>query len=304
VDLGLIGIPYSQSSSIFLNSLIPHEMGHYVYQQRGFGNGLTQKASVHLNSVLGPAVLSPIDRRWCIDKISSWAEEIFCDLFAVGMIGPAYVFAYIELLDLARIPTDPSTSSHEEYLSFGSSHPADFCRLAQHSAFLRDLGWWPLIAEFKTHYIHVLKQVEMVQSDAYIFHSDMPNLATSALKAFIYLMPDVKDVVVSVLAGLDSGVSAYKKFAPLVQDYLHAGIVPSTVWMAPTEEDSLSEFLHPDPISVLNTSYKIHLESVDILLKQVGKPPDAVDARSEWATHLELWASKAFEDYLLLIPST
>lgn len=30
-DLGLIGIPYSQASSAFLNCLIPHEMGHFVY---------------------------------------------------------------------------------------------------------------------------------------------------------------------------------------------------------------------------------------------------------------------------------
>lgn len=30
-DLGLIGIPYSQRCSAFLNALIPHEMGHFVF---------------------------------------------------------------------------------------------------------------------------------------------------------------------------------------------------------------------------------------------------------------------------------
>ncbi len=30
-NTGVIGIPYSQSSSLFLNCLIPHEMGHFVF---------------------------------------------------------------------------------------------------------------------------------------------------------------------------------------------------------------------------------------------------------------------------------
>lgn len=33
--LGLIGIPYSQSSAVFLNALVPHEMGHFVFQHLG-----------------------------------------------------------------------------------------------------------------------------------------------------------------------------------------------------------------------------------------------------------------------------
>jgi hypothetical protein len=32
-SLSLVGIPYSQSSGLFLNCLIPHEMAHFVYQE-------------------------------------------------------------------------------------------------------------------------------------------------------------------------------------------------------------------------------------------------------------------------------
>ena len=36
--LGLIGIPYSQASSLFMNCLIPHELGHYVFGELSLGH--------------------------------------------------------------------------------------------------------------------------------------------------------------------------------------------------------------------------------------------------------------------------
>lgn len=183
--LGLIGIPYSQSSALFLNTLIPHEMGHFVYQHLDKANGLLPKIDACLNGEPGAAHLTSHERRWCVDKLSSWAEEIFCDLFAVWMLGPAYVFAYIELLDLANIPSIASLpSAPKEHQRFHPRHPADSCRLSQHVKFLRKLGWWRHVEDYRTHYVDVLRHVEGIPRSEYEFISDPPRLAESTKAAF------------------------------------------------------------------------------------------------------------------------
>jgi len=52
LHLGLIGIPYSQSSAVFLNALIPHEMGHFVFQQRDISRSLLPEINNCLDAEL------------------------------------------------------------------------------------------------------------------------------------------------------------------------------------------------------------------------------------------------------------
>jgi hypothetical protein len=303
--LGLIGIPYSQSSAVFLNALIPHEMGHFVHQQTGQANGLMPNINACLDAEPGGASISLNDRRWCVDKLSSWAEEIFCDLFAVWMVGPAYVFAYVEIFDLANIPSLASLpSAPKEHLGFHLRHPADSCRLAQHVKFLKKLGWWAHVASLRTHYIDVLRYVEAIPRTEYKFTSDPAHLANLSLAAFFRLLPSIETAIKAVVLGLDAGATDYARFARSVQDYLHSGVVPSTVLKPTKGKGQQPNLEHPDPISVLNVAYKIHLESMDVLLKQVGEKPSSIRARSEWTERLELWAAKAFEDYSLLSRGT
>lgn len=300
--LGLIGIPYSQSSAVFLNSLIPHEMGHFVYQHLDKANALFPKVDAALSAALGATIPTSHDRRWCLDKLSRWVEEVFCDLFAVWMVGPAYPFAYVELLDLANIPSVAALpSAPKEHLGFHPSHPADACRLTQHVKFLRKLGWWSHITRFKTNYIHVLRHAEGIAQTEYTFPSDRPLLSDPTKTAFFRLLPFIMDEVRSVVRGLDVGVAGYARHQSAVEDYLHSGVVPSTVSVSKVKSRGRkTDFENPDPITVLNVAYKIHLESVEFLLKQVGETPRSVRARSEWTTRLELWAAKAFEDHSLL----
>jgi hypothetical protein len=107
--LGLIGIPYSQSSSLYLNCLIPHEMGHFVFQKLGLKSELLSSIQTNLEQALGPGLAgaSPDNLDWSKDRLASWAEELFCDLFAIWLIGPCYAFTYIELFGLTTI-LDPA----------------------------------------------------------------------------------------------------------------------------------------------------------------------------------------------------
>ena len=96
-DLGLIGIPYSQSESVFLNCLIAHEIGHFIFGELQLKKSLGVKTREIIDSVFADVSVSVLPDRQQLRQIpticADWTEELFCDLFAVRLIGPCYSYA-------------------------------------------------------------------------------------------------------------------------------------------------------------------------------------------------------------------
>lgn len=301
-NLGLIGIPYSQSSAVFLNALIPHEMGHFVYQRLNKAAALEPDIIAALDATIaatGLPALTPAHRWWCLNTLHGWTEEIFCDLFALWIVGPAYAFAYIELFDLSR--TLGTGVSPSEDLFFGPNHPADSCRLAQHVAFLQTLGWWPHVEKCASHFVDVLKHVAAIPESGYRFRTDLPvALETPTLPAFFRLLPSVLSSLQSLVGHLDSGVPQYAQFERSVESYFHKGIVPSTILKPSSDDDVTPRFDCPEPMTMLNVACRIYLESVHKVIALVGEDRASVAAHDKWSRRLESWAAKAFEDYSIL----
>lgn len=98
----------------------------------------------------------------------------------------------------------------------------------------------------------------------------------------------------SVMHGLNSGLRGFTKFHASVEEYLRNGIVPSTVLLG-------SHPCNPDPVTVLNASYKFYLESLDSLMERIAEQdPSRTRDRNRWIKRLELWTIKAMEDHKLL----
>jgi hypothetical protein len=96
LSLGLIGMPYSQSDGFLLNCLLAHEMGHVAYQEVYSPDVATEIERVLEALEKEVGVLDDQDITLSLDTLKYWTEEIFCDLFAICLIGPAYSFALIE----------------------------------------------------------------------------------------------------------------------------------------------------------------------------------------------------------------
>jgi hypothetical protein len=317
-NLGMIGIPYSQSSAVYLNCLIPHEMGHFVFQELDKFGELAPEIEKSLHDVLGAgdaavgkkkfSLLKPEHQAWCINRVASWTEEIFCDLFAVTMVGPAYSMAYIELFGLTTV-LDPATSSNyaltPEFCEFSASHPADLFRLKQHVALLGELGyekkrkrltWWDEVKGFQTHYVDVLKAAANIGDIEYISSADQRThqYYDETRKAFFGLASIVRASVINTVGGIDLGLHGFQLFRQSIEEYLSHGVVPSTVLVK-------GHLLFPAPIAVLNASWKFYLESLDILISRIeGQDPAKVSDRQRWIERLELWTIKAIEDHKLL----
>ncbi len=108
-NLGLIGIPYSQGTTAFANCLVAHEIGHYVYRGTNYQGtsvetAFQSEAAVAIKVALGDEYNKHDEdhRNAMVKVVTQWAEELFCDLFGVTLLGPCYTYAYIEAYEPLR----------------------------------------------------------------------------------------------------------------------------------------------------------------------------------------------------------
>jgi len=294
--LGLIGFPYSQADALFSNILIAHEMGHYVFQERtnsGALGKLTTEVANAIQNALQPNVASfkPEHVQWCIKTVFSWTQELFCDLFAVQLVGPAYSFAYIELFDLVMI-LDPAGPSLAHATEFNASHPADALRLREQFRSLKKNGWWAEIKTTKSHYVEVLKKASSIRDKALLPPSHP--IGRQTLDAFLAATPDIHGAISETLTGIDLGITEFKQYKRAIADHLVLGVVPSTLVMNGKPK-------YPGMVALINAGYKFYLEEINDLIDNIdGQDKTSARVRREWTNRLERWILKALEDSHLL----
>ncbi len=293
-SLSLVGIPYSQSSSFFLNCLIPHEMAHFVYQEV-VGSEIKSKVDDILNAY-HPATKGTPEEKLLLSQIRGllniWVEEIFCDLFAISLVGPAFSFAFAEMTSASLITEE---SAIGKFFEFGRSHPADVARFYLHLRHLKALGWWRTIERWSCSPLQLLKHCGKVFGQTFLsgeINSDARSVFN--IQCFWdvcdWLLEFVKNRVPSSKKDIECFVDQY----PVISSYLARAIVPSTIVTD-------SGMIHPSPAVLINAAYRFVLEDVQELLRNIeGRSESSVADRSWCTERLELWVLKALEDCRLL----
>lgn len=298
-DLGMIGIPYSQSGGLFLNCVLAHEIGHYVFGKKQIATKLAPHLSSALNSAFPSATPVGFFGPWITNILADWAQEMFCDLFAIRLVGPCFSYAFIEIFDVVN-NLDASgglfPSAAAENAKFSESHPADLFRLKQHVAWLEKLGWWAEIGASANAYIRLLSLAKAFpDSDFKVAVLGLQHLETNILNAMRTLMNDVITAVEEATATLDDSVREYHDLGSELEEYFKRGIVPSSIPVGGQGHKC------PNPITILNVAYKFYLEKLDELINGIKDGnPASVKHRHEWTSKLEMWSMKAIDDYLLL----
>jgi hypothetical protein len=298
-DLGLIGIPYSQAAACQPNSLLGHEMGHYVYQEktnRGELAELQRRLREAPAEALKPimASITAQDVEWCFLRLSSWAQELFCDLFASRLVGPTYSFAYLEIFDLALI-LDPSGNPLIRESIFSMSHPADVFRLREQCRMLDKVGWWNTVKNTQSHHLRALEMTRSVADNKFVAPPTVvPDLGRRTLQAFIDVTPTIHEAVENTLSAVDSGIADFVEFETAIRAHLVRGIVPSTIIVD-------GERKYPGPVALINAAHRFCLERLDDLVAGIeGEDKTSARTRSVWMERVELWTLKALEDNQLL----
>jgi hypothetical protein len=272
-------------------------MGHFAFQERDETTRLTpgvidaiQKAS--------PGSLKALDLVWCKDRVLRWCEEIYCDLFALWLIGPSFSFSFIELFGLSRLgPAYPAggkpRSSIASLNNFSDSHPAQAFRLGEHVRFLNNpaLGWWDKIKDGNSHYVRLLKDAEVLDQGDFRFSSQShPTLDSIALKAFLQVVPQITTAEIAAFAGVDVGSKSFEALRPKISEYLSYGVVPSMLSVG-------DQFVIPTIVATANAAHLFYLEELDTLIRRIGGArADCLECRALWSERLEMWTSKALED--------
>ncbi|MCA9944868.1 MAG: hypothetical protein H6656_01180 [Ardenticatenaceae bacterium] len=112
--IALIGIPFSAVKVRKDLLSIPHEVGHYVYHH---APGLAAQLHAHI----------PLYPNW----INCWLEEIFADVFAAYVAGPAGALSLQDLL---------LDNSQEKFVRDDGEHPPDAIRPYCINQAIRALG--------------------------------------------------------------------------------------------------------------------------------------------------------------------
>ena len=300
--LGLIGIPSTQGSSLFLNCLVAHEIGEYVYAEKSLDNHLQPEAEVALEEVLGQEYLkkSKTEKSSLIDTVLGWGKELFCDLFAVYLVGPCYTFAYVELFDLPNL-LDKSgaiaTSKVRPPIRFYSLHPSHPFRVKYQADLLKRLDWWRYLRDMDSRSVRVLEALMELDDSDFVDADDIER--KMLVQAFFKILPEIAVKLGELVGALDTGVHEFGQLRKHVGNYLREGIVPSTITIE--DEQGHSQLIIPGSIALLNCFTCFYLEHMESLMHRVkDQDPDSAEQRVYWIRKLESWTSKALEDIALV----
>jgi hypothetical protein len=296
--LGFVELPYSLAPNFLANLVVYHELGHFVWEEFEAASpphlgiaGLKREMVKCLNKhILDFPTWSPEDRLQALEQVEYWTYEVFCDLFALRLIGPAFSFAAIEFFNLLAI-------NKSDWVTFSYSHPAPCCRFYEHKRLLVEEGWWPYVGDLKSEYVSTIKNLSAVPSSRYVagFNGKQPK---SLISAFLALRPAIRRLVRTVTEHAKASPKDFAFYRRAVEDSFLHGVVPSTVVMQGKPRT-------PTATAIVNASVCFYLTSMPRLMHNLqAQDAHNVSQRSHWIHRLESWTMKAVEDVQLLIRRT
>ncbi|SRR5713101_831682 len=287
--LGFIELPYSQGPSFFTNLAVYHEIGHFVYEE------LSNLTPVHPDvAALRSATTKSLkslrkvfkDRQVfaiAVKIIEDWTQEIFCDLFAIRLLGSAFSFALVEILGMLGF------LSRKDSVKFNPTHPASACRFAEHINMLRRDSWLEAIADVKPEQKELIERLAKIPRSSYRFYTDDTTRGPQSLvDAFLdSVVPAIRKLVCRVTPEAKLAVKRFNQTRDDIEECLRVGVVPHT-------KNSNS----PDPVSIINSSFCFYLTSLPEVINEFegAKAKNDIEKHSLWTKRLEMWTMKAIED--------
>lgn len=310
-NLGLIGMPYSQGQTAFANCLVAHEMAHYRYRGTDLETKLKSRVSNAFNSLpenidqpqreaLVKKLSDPVKKDILIKQMTLWAEEIFCDLFGIMLIGPCYTYAFIEAYDLSVV-LDSSGAILDEMvprlLQFYDTYPSFIFRLQQQSVLLRGLPWWDRIDQNPSRSCSLLKAMQRISMETHVEANKPQGANIRILEA---ILPAIRHAIGIAFDKVDDRFAEYSQLNSTVQNYLANGVVPSTLNVRFGDKPEDTNAFIASPLVLLNSGVEFYLTRIDELMGSIkGEDLNSYPRRLHWTRRVEEWVAKAIEDQSL-----
>ncbi len=289
--LGFIELPYSQGPSFFTNLALYHEIGHFVYEElansdpphSGF-RALQASIKRSLKRSFGRRRLDPQTFTFVRQIIERWTQEIFCDLFAIRLVGPAFSFSLIEMLGLLGV------LSEKDSVKFNQTHPATAYRLSEHVSMLRQDSWWGAISGVRSSQTALLERLARIPQSRYRFYIDERHTGLRILiTLFLNIVaPGIRQLVRQITPPVDKQVTNFNRERSAIVECLTNGVVPHSVHTDP----------QLTPVSIINAAFCFYLSELPGLIRKFDGAEAAsnVESYGKWAKRLEMWTMKAIDD--------
>lgn len=302
-EIGILMFPYCAAREVLVNCNLFHEMGHYIYEavrlEEAFRNKLVDKLARFftdpeiMRKVEAPLLAWRALLNYVLTLMSRWADEIFADIFAVRVLGPAFHFAYREIEHI--IPTTTGRN-------FSETHPADDYRFKIHARWLQEDGWDESLKNNAADLLHQLRKCQEIKN--FTIGSKPPSyfepieqqLNDWMLKEFDLMVTEIESKVSDTLGSdFQKPIEDFRRNHELVISYLGHGVVPSTCY------DISGNKSHPSPTTVLNSAFLFYLGGMDDLLGKVRSKLSWIQKRIAYEKRLNDWLGKAIEDWQILL---
>jgi hypothetical protein len=292
-----VEVPYSQGPSFFANLMIYHELGHYVFERLGdtddrrpaFTSLLTAMDRAFEDN-LSDNIETPGTRTWAKRVLDAWTKEVFCDLFALRNIGPAFSFALIDFLSLIGLMGEDVEGKFDE------EHPAPALRLREQQRCLQKGGWWASVEKLESGHVSLLTRLAGKTEPKYFFEVQEKGIPAFT-EAFLAIVPLIHELAADLTPHSEAAAADFAQNAEKIDECLLHGVVPSSL---------LAEYsaFSPTPVSMINAAYCFHLTSLPKLMDRLeGQQADNLPQRMNWAEKIEAWTLKGIEDSQLLVAS-
>jgi hypothetical protein len=291
-----VEVPYSQGPSFFASLIIYHELGHYVFEK--LKTDQTSRAFVDLADAqeqafaqrLGPALPSASLSAWAKGRLDAWTKEIFCDLFALRHLGPAFSFTLIDFLSLIGLMEEETVST------FDQEHPAAALRFREQMTRLIKDGWWAHVSDLPSEHVALMNRLASKNESDYIFEFQNRGIPVF-VEAFLSIVPSIHALVAAITPHSPAVAEDFGRRRQEIEECLLHGIVPSKLFADGTT-------LSPKPVSMINAAYCFYLTRLPELMKKLENQEDwNLEHRKNWVERLEAWTMKGIEDAQLLAQS-
>jgi len=308
-EIGILKFPYCAAQEVLVNCILFHEMGHYIYEKTGLQNVFYNNIRSSLgefikNKKIMEKITAPllVQRRlfnYVSNLMLRWADEMFADIFAIRVLGPAFHLACLELEQI--LPTDIKRNRN-----FSGTHPANDFRFKTHAKWLTEGDWDEIIIERTPQVFEQLKVCEKLKFENGDFSinckpplEDIQDLEDKLhnwmLQEFKKMVLKVEEELSTKLKNLPKPFYDFNENYKLVTTCLEHGVVPSTVY------NEKKQRCHPNPTTILNSGFFFYLGGMDTLLEKVKSKGPKIDKRINYEKRLNEWLAKAIEDWQILL---
>jgi len=292
--IGFLGLPFSQSDSLFLNCILYHEAAHFIAEEKKiFSKTMIDQLAEQLGPKLNINLSDPYAKQfkeWAGKKVNTWMQELFADIIAVKLLGPAYTLAYLRLLQLVYELNEKETRER----TFEIDHPADALRIREQLKVLKDDGWKQYLEKEQWDELDRISKISdylpPTANDKGMEHT------WEILIEFICSDAQIEEIhrlVNTQVADRLNPIDLYRNSHKDISECLEHGIVPS----ASRKKDFV-----PHPTSVINGTILFLLSGMEGLYEIVDSNKISSSrprGRALLERRVEMWCMKAIEDWLM-----